>query len=168
MKKLLVTFTIMLCLVVQAKTPPNKRDIYQEIVSVGIKFADITLAQAILESGNFKSKIAVQNNNLFGMRLPKSRETTAVGQKSGYARYLSWKDSVRDFKMWQDSLFKKRPNMTRSQYLSLLNRMYSQTPNYISRVRLITEINKNKYEEDSITNRNLNSTIDSVHIESID
>ena len=149
MKKLLVTFTLMLCLVAYAKTPPNQREVYQQIVSVGIKFPDVTLAQAILESANFKSKIAVQNNNLFGMRLPKSRETTAVGQKSGYARYLSWKDSVRDFKMWQDSLFKKRPNMTRSQYLNYISRLYSETPNYISRVRLITETNKNKYEEDS-------------------
>jgi len=149
MKKLLVTFTLMLCLVVYAKTPPKQREVYQQIVSMGIKFPDIALAQAILESGNFKSKIAVQNNNLFGMRLPKSRETTAVGQKSGYARYLSWKDSVKDFKMWQDSLFKRRPNMTRGQYLSYLNRIYSETPNYISRIRLIVEINKNKYEEDS-------------------
>jgi flagellum-specific peptidoglycan hydrolase FlgJ len=149
MKKLLVTFTLMLCLVVYAKTPPKQREVYQQIVSMGIKFPDIALAQAILESGNFKSKIAVQNNNLFGMRLPKSRETTAVGQKSGYARYLSWKDSVKDFKMWQDSLFKRRPNMTRSQYISYLNRIYSETPNYISRIRLIVEINKNKYEEDS-------------------
>lgn len=149
MKKLLVTFALMLCLVAYAKTPPNQREVYQQMVSMGIKFPDIALAQAILESGNFKSKIAVQNNNLFGMRLPKSRETTAVGQKLGYARYLSWKDSVRDFKMWQDSLFKRRPNMTRSQYISYLNRIYSETPNYISRIRLIVEINKNKYEEDS-------------------
>lgn len=164
MKKLLVTFTLMLCLVVEAKTPPNKRGVYQEILSVGIKFADVTLAQAILESGNFTSKIAKENNNLFGMRLPKSRETTAVGQKKGYARYLSWKDSVKDFKLWQDSLFKKRPNMTRSQYLSYLNRIYSETPNYISRIRLIIETNKNKYEEDSIYARNFSSANDSMRI----
>lgn len=149
MKKLLVTFTLMLCLIAYAKTPPNQREVYQQIVSIGIKFPDVALAQAILESGNFKSKIAKENNNFFGMRLPKNRETTAVGQKSGYARYLSWKESIKDFKLWQDSLFKKRPNMTRSQYLSYISRIYSETPNYISRIRLITQINKHKYEEDS-------------------
>lgn len=164
MKKVTIFFALMICLVAYAKTPPNQREVYQQIVSMGIKFPDLALAQAILESGNFKSKIAIQNNNFFGMRLPKSRQTTAVGQKSGYARYLSWKDSVRDFKMWQDSLFKKKPNMTRSQYLSYLNRIYSETPNYISQIRLITEINKHKYEEDSIYARNFNNANDSMRI----
>lgn len=163
MRKITIVIALMLCLVAYAKTPPNQREVYQQIVSIGIKFPDVALAQAILESGNFKSKIAKENNNFFGMRLPKSRQTTAVGQKSGYARYLSWKDSIRDFKLWQDSLFKKKPNMTRSQYLSYLNRIYSETPNYISRIRLITQINKNKYEEDSTYASN-DRTNDSVRI----
>ena len=147
MKKLLLTLAVILCLVVQAKTPLNQRDVYQEIIAMGIKFADIVLAQAILESGNFKSKLAKENNNLFGMRLARVRETTAKGQKYGYANYLSWKDSVKDYKLWQDSVLKNKKNMTRTQYLSYLNRIYSETPNYISRIRFITETNKNKYED---------------------
>lgn len=163
MKKLLVTFTLMLCLVAYAKTPPNQREVYQQIVSIGIKFPDVALAQAILESGNFKSKLAKENNNLFGMRLARVRETTAKGQKYGYANYLSWKDSVKDYKLWQDSVLKNKKNMTRTQYLSYLNRIYSETPNYISRIRFITETNKNKYEEDSTYASN-DRTNDSVRI----
>jgi len=164
MRKITIVFALMICLVAYAKTPPNQREVYQQIVSMGIKFPDLALAQAILESGNFKSKIAKENNNFFGMRVPRSRKTTAVGQKSGYARYLSWKDSVKDFKLWQDSVFKKKPNMTRSQYISYLNRIYSETPNYISSIRLIVETNKNKYEEDSIYARNFSNANDSMRI----
>lgn len=129
---------------------PSKSTVYQEILNLDIKFPDIVLAQAVLESGNFASKVAKQNNNLFGMRMPKVRETTAIGQRYGYARYYSWKDSVKDYKLWQEALLKKYPNMTRGQYKTYINRIYSTGKNYISKINLIIQKNKNKYEEDSI------------------
>jgi flagellum-specific peptidoglycan hydrolase FlgJ len=127
----------------------NKTKVYQEIVDLEIKFPDIALAQAVLESGNFSSKIAKKNNNLFGMRMPKIRKTTAIGQRYGYAKYNNWKDSIKDYKLWQDVILKKYPNMTRSQYKSYINRVYSTGKNYISKINLIIQKNKNKYEEDS-------------------
>jgi uncharacterized FlgJ-related protein len=137
--------------------------VYQEILNLDIKFPDIVLAQAVLESGNFASKVAKQNNNLFGMRMPKVRETTAIGQRYGYARYYSWKDSVKDYKLWQEALLKKYPNMTRGQYKTYINRIYSTGKNYISKINLIIQKNKNKYEEDSIYASNLRSN-DSMRI----
>lgn len=149
MKKI-VTITLMLsCLIAKAQTP-SKSDVYREILANDIKFPDVVMAQAILESGSFTSKLAKHNNNLFGMRFPKVRETTAVGQRYGYARYLSWKDSVKDYKLWQEVLFRKYPNMTRSQYMSYIKKMYSQTSNYISLVKKVMSKNKSYEIKDSV------------------
>ena len=97
------------------------------------------------------------------MRMPKVRQTTAIGQRYGYARYYNWKDSVKDYKLWQEALLKKYPNMTRGQYKSYINRVYSTGKNYISKINLIIQKNKNKYEEDSTYASNLRSN-DSMRI----
>ena len=150
MKKI-VTITLMLsCLVAKAQTP-SKSDVYREILANDIKFPDVVMAQAILESGSFTSKLAKHYNNLFGMRLAKLRRTTAVGERYGYARYLSWKDSVKDYKLWQDVLFRKYPNMTRNQYMHYINKVYSQSSSYASLVNNIIKKNKFTYEiKDSV------------------
>ena len=147
MKNLILCIVILLCSFTASKTP-NHREVYREIILAEIKYPDIAMAQAILESGHFKSNIAKQNNNFFGMRLAKKRNTTAVGQKSGYAIYLSWRHSVRDYKIWQDNVFKKHPDMTRSEYQRYLNKLYSTNRNYTSLLNTIIIKNKNKYEED--------------------
>jgi uncharacterized FlgJ-related protein len=148
MKKLILFVFLATAMFANARTP-NQREVYDELLRHDIKFPDIVLAQAVLESGNFASKVTKQNNNLFGMKMPKVRETTAIGQRYGYARYYSWKDSVKDYKLWQEALLKKYPNMTRGQFKAYINRMYSTGKNYISKINLIIQKNKNKYEEDS-------------------
>ena len=162
MKTILIALSMLMWSCAESQTP-SKSTVYQEILNLDIKFPDIVLAQAVLESGNFASKVAKQNNNLFGMRMPKVRETTAIGQRYGYARYYSWKDSVKDYKLWQEALLKKYPNMTRGQYKTYINRIYSTGKNYISKINLIIQKNKNKYEEDSIYASNLRSN-DSMRI----
>jgi len=142
MKKLIVTISLVFSLVVCAKSQPSKTEVYQQIVSEGLIFPDIVFAQAILESGNFKSKVSRENNNFFGMRLAKVRKTTAIGQKSGYAKYISWKEGVKDYKLWQDRIIKNKPNITRDEYMSLLNRIYAQSSSYVSYVKLIVRQNK--------------------------
>jgi len=47
----------------------------------------ILTAQAAHETGNFTSKVFKNNNNLFGMRFPKVRKTTAKKELNGYAYY---------------------------------------------------------------------------------
>jgi uncharacterized FlgJ-related protein len=162
MKKLIVFILLATTMFASARTPSQK-EVYEELLRLNVKFPDIVLAQAILESGHFISKIAKQNNNLFGMRMPKVRKTTAIGQKYGYARYHNWKDSVKDYKLWQEALLKKYPSMTRSQYKSYIDRIYSTGKNYISKINLIIQKNKNKYEEDSTYASNLRSN-DSMRI----
>jgi flagellum-specific peptidoglycan hydrolase FlgJ len=147
MKKLITIIILLWCSSVSAQTPSHK-EVYQEIKWSQIKYPDIALAQAILESGHFKSKIAKSNNNFFGMRMPTKRETMAFGKKYGYAIYHSWRHSVQDYKLWQDQLFTRHPNMTREQYKKYINKLYSTSANYISKINTIINKNKIKYEED--------------------
>lgn len=148
MRKLILLLIVVLSSFVRAQTP-SRSDVYYEIKRAGIKYPDVVLAQAILESAHFESKIAKHNNNLFGMRMPRSRETTAVGTRYGYARYLSWEDSVEDYKLWQDYLFSRHPNMTKDQFKRYINKMYSTSKGYISKINSIIIKNQiNKYEED--------------------
>jgi uncharacterized FlgJ-related protein len=125
----------------------TNKNVWNTIQSAGIKHADIVFAQAILESGHFKSKLVKTNNNLFGMKLPKIRETTAIGSKNKYATYKHWMNSVQDYKMYQNYLFRKK-EMSRIEYLSYIKKNYSTTPDYVTRVMKIVNRNKD-YENDN-------------------
>jgi len=49
------------------------------------EMSKLITAQAGFETGNFTSVIFKENNNLFGMKLPKVRKTTAIGENRGHA-----------------------------------------------------------------------------------
>lgn len=66
----------------------------------GLRFPHIVFKQAIMESG-LVSDIALVNHNIFGMRLPRVRATTAIGSRNGYAVYSSWQSSVDDYALFQ-------------------------------------------------------------------
>lgn len=57
-------------------------------------------AVAMHETGNFSSSVFANNNNLFGMRHPKERETLSKGDVIGYAKFDSLQDSVKDLRLW--------------------------------------------------------------------
>jgi len=64
----------------------------------------LIVAQAGFETGNFTSDIFRYNNNLFGMKLPKIRKTTAIGEARGHAVYKSWEDSIKDYWLYSKAL----------------------------------------------------------------
>jgi Mannosyl-glycoprotein endo-beta-N-acetylglucosaminidase len=119
-------------------TPEN---VYLAIKQLGIKHPDIVFAQILLESNNLSSKLVFSNNNLMGMRLPKKRETTALQSKCGYAFYADWYSCVVDYLLYQINITRNR-ELTRSQYLNLIGKCYSETSDYKSRVKRV--INENK------------------------
>lgn len=59
-------------------------------------------AMAYHESGGFSSNIFRANNNLYGMKFPTARQTTAKGKNQGYAVYKNQDDSVQDLLLWMD------------------------------------------------------------------
>jgi len=101
----------------------NYKNLYGEIVKTGIKFPEIVWAQAILESGHFKSNVFKSNNNLFGMMVPRKRSTVALPGSSLYAKYESWKSSVYDYKLYQDYIF-RNSELSEAEYYKHLDRRY--------------------------------------------
>jgi len=71
------------------------------IKELNMKFPHIVYAQARIESGNFKSAVFRQNNNLFGMREARVRVNTAKGTNLNHAYYDNWKESVYDYAFYQ-------------------------------------------------------------------
>ena len=114
----------------------SKESLYEQIIKYGIKFPDIVFAQAILESGEFTSKLFKSTNNLFGMKVPAKRESAKIGvTQSGYSKYEDWGYSVYDYSLWQDHMLKSRNDMTKKQYFVLLGKVYAEDPQYVNKLK---------------------------------
>jgi uncharacterized FlgJ-related protein len=120
----------------------NEDKLINEITSIKIKFPHIVYAQSILESNRGFSHIAVQNNNLFGMKNSFSRATTANGSSMGYACYNTWKDSLYDYALYQSSY--TRHIKTEDDYFNHLKSSYASDPFYVNKLKYIIETNKLK------------------------
>jgi hypothetical protein len=105
-----------------------------------IKFPYIILAQAKLESGDFKSKIFRQNNNLVGLRKARRRLTTALSEKNGYAYYRDWVDCVFDIGMWQSTFACTVTSET--EYFQILSEKYAEDIQYVEKLKNIIKKEK--------------------------
>ena len=99
-------------------TLPNLISVMQE---VGVSNQLFVLAQAVLETGHFTSRVCKENNNLFGIRLHHS-----------YAKFERWEDSVVGYKNWIQYKYKG------GNYLTFLKRIgYAEAPHYTQHVAKI-------------------------------
>lgn len=119
----------------------NRENIYLAIKQLNIKYADVVFAQIILESSNLKSKLAKTNNNFIGMKRAKKRETTAIDSKNGYAKYNNWYDCINDYLLYQQNILKNN-KITKSQYITLIGKKYSETRDYKRRLSRVMKENK--------------------------
>jgi uncharacterized FlgJ-related protein len=76
--------------------------IYGKLLNCGFseRMSRFISMQAAHETGGFKSALLRSNNNLFGMKQPKLRQTTSAGEKNGYASYESLEKSVSDMAIY--------------------------------------------------------------------
>jgi len=98
-----------------------------------IKYPHIVLAQAKLESGTFTSKIFKQNNNMFGMRMPRQRPTTAISEQNGFAVYRDWKDCLYDYALYQAYAMQTVDSET--EYFTRLEEKYCTDTGYVASVK---------------------------------
>ena len=107
------------------KTKSNEltiENLYAALKKHGIKYPKIVLAQAILETGRFRSRVCNENNNLFGLR-----------HSTGYYVFDHWEESVIAYK--NKVQYKHRDN---ENYYAFLKRIgYSTSKDYVRRVREI-------------------------------
>ncbi|QIG64811.1 hypothetical protein SJC03_133 [Bacteroides phage SJC03] len=116
-------------------TPCYKDSIANFLIELKVKYPHIVLSQSILESGNYTSKIFLENNNPFGMKLSWNRSTTALGIKNGYAYYSNLRDAIIDYAFMQSSYY--RSAKTEEDYYLLLQKSYAEDKEYINKVRKI-------------------------------
>ena len=105
--------------------------VYNYILELNIQHPDIVFRQARIESGNFKSQVFLENNNMFGMKMPSKRPNMASGSNRGYAVYNSWQESVIDYALYQVYSGK---NLTKEDYVKMLNNSYAEDVNYLNKL----------------------------------
>lgn len=96
---------------------------------LNVKFPHIVLAQSIVETGHWTSKIFLENNNLFGMKEAYVRVHTAKGTQYGHAYYEDWEESVYDYAFYQCRYL--GAIRTEDEYFNYLSNSYAEAPNYI-------------------------------------
>lgn len=109
------------------KEKDYKKTVFQMIDNLPFKYKDIVKAQALLESGYFKSPVFKQNNNTFGMRLAVTRLSTAIGDNLNHAIYKTVEDCVIDRLLYET---KYLHNLSRSDYLLYLDKVYAEAGGY--------------------------------------
>lgn len=95
-----------------------------------LKHKDIVYAQAVLETGHFKSDICLKNNNLFGLY---------NSDKKQYYKFKHWAESLVAYKEIIQSKYHH------GDYYAFLEKLnYAEDKNYTKIVKDI--VNKNKYD----------------------
>jgi uncharacterized FlgJ-related protein len=117
----------------RAEMPFNTANMLKIMDEIGIEYPDIVMAQAKIETAHFTSKIFRENHNLFGMKLPRQRSTTAIGEQYNHAEYTSWRQSVVDYKLWQDRVLTKVHG--RRAYLRYLSKYYATDKQYVNLIK---------------------------------
>lgn len=107
------------------------------LLELNIKFPHIVYAQAVLETGHFKSQVFKNNQNLFGMKQARMRATTNAGTDLGHAVYRHWRESVVDYALYQCAFLSKIH--TEEAYYQYLQANYAEATDYVSKVKQLAE-----------------------------
>lgn len=126
----------------------SKEQVIDEIKVYNFKYPYIILAQAILESGNFTSKRFKTHNNMFGMKIAKSRTTCAQKDIGDYAYYSNWRMSIVDRALYETTYLRK--SKSESDYLSTICLSYAEDVEYKNKILKIIRVNnlKEKFQHE--------------------
>ena len=101
-----------------------KEGLEEALSYYGLKHKDIVYAQAVLETGHFKSKVCLKYNNLFGLYNSKEKR---------YCKFKHWTESVVAYKEWIQKKYQPPNN-----YYAFLEEMnYASDKEYISTLKSI-------------------------------
>lgn len=99
-----------------------------------VKYPNIIYAQAILETGHFKSNLCINNNNLFGLYDSKNKK---------YYIFDHWKDCIIAYKEMVQYKYKDGDDY----YKFLSDIGYAEDPKYIDKLKEIVKQNDKKRSE---------------------
>lgn len=115
----------------------SEAKLIEKIDQLNFRYPHIILAQAKLESGNFKSTIFLENNNMFGMKEAKLRANLAKGTNRAHAYYDSWMESLYDYALFYNTYL--HDIRTEGEYYSYLDQYYAEDPTYVQRLKSIVD-----------------------------
>lgn len=102
----------------------SEENLYNELIAQGVDFPEIVTAQAILETGHFKSYACLQQNNLFGLR----------NNKGNYMSFPHWTDAVAAYKKY----IQRYNHPVPEDYYAYLQELgYAEDPQYIDKLKQI-------------------------------
>lgn len=108
--------------------------LWEALLFYDIKHPEIVYAQALLETGYFRSKGCTRDNNLFGLYNSKRKR---------YHKFNHWTESVVKYKEWIQHRYKP-PN----DYYEFLRKIhYAEDPMYITKLKQIVKKHGNKYKQ---------------------
>jgi uncharacterized FlgJ-related protein len=113
----------------------TKENLVQVIKKIKINYPYIVLGQTIVETGHFKSKIFIENNNLFGMKKSSGRITMSDSTHNGHAYYDNWEDSVYDYALYQSTYLRKIKS--EEEYFNYLSRSYAESDEYVKLLKQV-------------------------------
>ena len=114
-----------------------------KIKQLNLNYPHIVYAQAMLESGNFTSKIFRENNNMFGMKQARVRINLAKSTQYNHAYFETWEDCLLDFAFHRATYFHKLK--TEQDYYNYLGKYYAEDPSYVGKLKSM--VNKHKLKE---------------------
>lgn len=116
----------------------SKEKMVEELKRLNVRFPHIVMAQSIIETGNFNSRIFKENHNLFGMKQATVRINTAVGTQHGHAYYENWYESLYDYAFYQCRYLSDIRN--EREYYQYLSSVYAEAGDgYVEAVKKAVE-----------------------------
>lgn len=115
-----------------SKSP--QEGLMEALIYYDIKHPHIVYAQALIETGNFKSDLCLSDNNLFGLY---------NSSRGRYHRFDHWTESVVAYKDFIQRRYKPPED-----YYEFLQRIgYAKDPHYINKVKEIVKQNDKRRSE---------------------
>lgn len=115
-------------------SPPDIITVKEAIEYYDIHHPTIVLAQAVLESGYFRSRVAKEDHNLFGLY---------NSRRNRYFKFTHWTASVEAYKKEIQDRYNYSPEEDYYTFLERIN--YAQAPNYTNELKKIV----NKLENET-------------------
>lgn len=101
----------------------SEQNLYNELIAQGVDFPEIVQAQAILETGYFKSYACLNKNNLFGLR----------NNDATYMSFPHWTDCVAAYKKYI-----QKYDLIPSDYYNYLDKLgYAEDKEYVIKLKQI-------------------------------
>lgn len=123
MKPLRITLLTIWLIAAYTASAQTLDSVYAYIKESGIRYPEVVMRQAILETGWLKSPYLMKRNNLFGFRHRKT-----------YMRFSTWQASVDYYKEWQNKHYTREGE----DYYKFLQRIkYAQSSVYIATLKKI-------------------------------